>query len=704
MEKRETTKKEKQPLLKKLQICKVRFTNNFGGRKQIIDFISKIVIYFFAILTILILLTLIGFIIYKSVYFFQNYPGGFWLFLSGQTWNANNSQFGIWRIIIATFFVMLITLLFTIPLTIFSSLYISEYLRPNIKRKVIGIIQLLAGIPSIVFGLFALAILGPLFMWMGAPATSNLLVTSITLAFMALPIMISLSINALENVPDSYRFGSLALGLSKTHTTYRIVLRSAWFKIINAIMMGVARIIGETMAVMMIAGNAPDGLKLGNGFINFIFSSIATLASTIGLEMLENSGPMHESALYAIGLVLFIVVCVINIFIISSQAFHNRKRNYHTRKATKGLRLSKAYNANKINKLFYQRIEKTRGIKKFKDGIGVFFLISSTVIVVSFTLVILATIIWKGLFGVVWSDLISTSTFDGGAGILATFLITLLLVICAMIFAIPLSLMVSIYLNEYARPSSVFARIVRFAIDILSSTPSIIYGTFGLAFFIGVCHLPLSTLSSGLTLTIVILPIMICSIEDALIGVEDSLRNVSLALGANKTSTTIKVVLPNAMPGIITAIILAIGRVVGESAPVYLTLGTVVRLPIAGFMSPGAGMTTQILMLSKEGSTAGAMRIMFELSFAIMVLIWLSNTLAYILGKKFAPNYITIGFNQKRKIIINNLKVFFSKENFFQQKQHLHNFWKKFVIKKKQRNPKNKVDKKEKNNGPKNNY
>ncbi|WP_338955062.1 phosphate ABC transporter permease PstA [Spiroplasma endosymbiont of Polydrusus cervinus] len=694
MEKKEAAKKDKQSLSKKLQMCKVRFTNNFGGRKQIIDFISKIMIYCFALLTILILLMLVGFIIYKSVYFFQNYPGGFWGFLSGQTWNSNNSQFGIWRIVIATFFVMLIALLFAIPLTIFSSLYISEYLRPNIKLKVIGIIQLLTGIPSIVFGLFALAILGPLFMWMGAPATSNLLVTSITLVFMALPIMISLSINALENVPDSYRFGSLALGLSKTHTTYRIVLRSAWFKIITAIMMGVARIIGETMAVMMIAGNAPDGLKLGNGFINFIFSSIATLASTIGLEMLENSGPMHESALYAIGLVLFIIVCVINIFIISSQAFHNRKRNYHTHKATKGLRLSKSYNANKINKLFYQRIEKTRGIKKFKDGIGMFFLISSTVIVVSFTLVILATIIWKGLFGMVWSDLISTSTFDGGAGILATFLVTLLLVICAMIFAIPLSLMVSIYLNEYARPRSVFARIVRFAIDVLSSTPSIIYGTFGLAFFIGVCHLPLSILSSGLTLTIVILPIMIRSIEDTLTGVEDSLRNASLALGANKTSTTIKVVLPNAMPGIITAIILALGRVIGESAPVYLTLGTAVRLPIAGFMSPGASLTTQILMLSKEGSTAGAIRIMFELAFAIIVLIWLSNTLAYILGKKFAPNYVTIGFKQKWKIRINNLKFFFSKEKFLQQKQHWHNFWKKFVPKKKKCHPKNKVDKK----------
>ncbi len=689
--------KEKQPFSKKMALWKICFTNNFRGWKQIIDFTSKIIIYFFAILTILILLTLFGFIIYKSIYFFQHYPAGFWGFLSGNTWNANNSQFGIWRIIIATFFVLLIALLFAIPLNIFSSLYISEYLSPRIKRRVVSIIQLLAGIPSVVFGLFALAILGPLFMLTGAPSTSNLLLTSITLSFMVLPIMISLSINALENVPDSYRFGSLALGLSKTHTTYRIVLRSAWFKIITAIMMGVSRIIGETMAVMMIAGNAPDGLKFGNGFINFIFSSIATLASTIGLEILENSGPMHESALYAIGLVLFIIVCIINIFIISSQSFHNRKRNYHARKKTKSLRLSKSYNANKINKLFYKHIEKTRGLKKFKDGIGMFFLISSTVIVISFTLVILSTIIWKGLFGMVWSDLISTSTFGGGAGIISTFLVTLLLVICSIIFAIPLSLMVAIYLNEYARPNSIFAKMVRFAIDVLSSTPSIIYGTFGLAFFIGVCCLPLSILSSCLTLTIVILPIMIRSIEDALSGVEKSLRHASLALGANKTSTMLRVVLPNSMPGIITAIILAIGRIIGESAPVYLTLGTSVRLPIAGFMSPGASMTTQIIILSKEGATAGAMRIMFELAFGIMVLIWLSNSLAHILEKKFAPNYFNIGFRAKWKNRINNLKFFFWKENYLHQKQSFNNFWKKFVPKKKQRykenNTKNKGEK-----------
>ena len=673
-----------------LSDLKYKFLNNFKGRKQLTDFGSKLLIYFFGMLTVIILLVLVGFIIYKSVYFFQNYAGGFWGFLSGGSWIANNNDFGIWKIIISTFFVLLFSLAIAIPLTIFSSLFICEYLSSKWKCRVIGIVQLLAGIPSVVFGLFALSILGPLFMLLGAPAEANLLVTSITLAFMGLPIMISLSINAIDNVPDAYRFGSLALGLSKTNTTYRIVFRSAYFKIITAVMMGMARIIGETMAVMMICGNAPNGLKLNSGFLNFIFSSIATLASTIGLEMLENSGPMHESALYAIGLILFMIVCVINIIVVSSQTSRKHKITRHTKRPGKPLVLSKEYSPEKINGIFYKKIEKKRRWSKVGDGIGIFFMISSTVIVVAFTLTIIISIIVKGLFGMVWHDLISTSTYSEGAGILATFLVTLLLVICSMIFAIPLSMFVAIYLNEYAQPTSFLTKAVRFAIDVLASTPSIIYGTFGLAFFIGVCRLPLSILAAGLTLTIVILPIMIRSIEDSISGVDNALRQASLALGASKTATTVKVVIPNALPGIMTAIILAMGRIIGESAPVYLTLGTAVRLPIAGFMSPGASMTTEILMLWKEGATADAMRVMYELAFVIMVLILIINGCASLISKKFAPDYHRISFKEKWKLRIKLIKNFNYKEYYLKKINNLNYYWKKITAKFRRR--KNKKD------------
>ncbi|WP_381415313.1 phosphate ABC transporter permease PstA [Spiroplasma endosymbiont of Anurida maritima] len=633
------------------------FKSNFQSKKNGVDFASKIFIYIFAVLTILILFTLIGFIIYKSVFFLDTVDGGFWGFISGNTWNTNNDQYGIWGIIISTFFLLLIALIFAVPLTIFSSLFICEYLSNTWKRRITRIINILAGIPSVVFGLFALTTIGPIFKLMGAPSSANLITAAVTLAFMGLPIMISLSINAIEKVPASYRLGSLALGLSRTHTTFRIVLKSAGIKIVAAIMMGVARIIGETMAVMMIAGNAPDGLALDGGLLDFLFSSIATLSSIIGIEMLENSGPLHESSLYAIGLILFILVCFINIIVLGVQSYSKSRINGKRRtKRTKELAEPSSQQIKQTKYRMISKIEKNRNLKKVYDGIGMGFLISSAVIVVGFTLWILLTILVQGLFGMNWPDLVSTQTTGGQAGILSSLLVTLLLVLCALIFAIPLSLFVAIFLNEYASPNNFFTKFLRFSIDVLASTPSIIFGTFGLAFFIGVMNIPLSVWAAGLTLTIVVMPVMIRSIENSLSFVDMRLRKASLALGANKTSTILKVVIPNAMPGIITGIILAVGRIIGESAPVYLTLGTAVRLPMFGFSSPGASMSTEILMLFKEGVGDDSVRIMYELAFVIMVLILLSNLSSEYLGKKFSPEYMHVPFKTKWKQRIDAIK------------------------------------------------
>lgn len=218
---------------------------------------------------------------------------------------------------------LIISLLFAVPLTIFGSLFICEYLRPRAKKMVVSLIQLMAGIPSVVFGLFALDQIGNMFVVFGAKTPSNMMTAAFTLAFMALPTMMALTIDAIESVPDGYRFASLGLGVTKEKTTFNVILKSAAPKIITAIIAGMARIIGETMAVIMISGGNASPLNTHEGFGGFIFSSMRTLAGTIGLEMLENSGNIHESALYAIGLVLFFLVIIINLVIL---AFSRQRR------------------------------------------------------------------------------------------------------------------------------------------------------------------------------------------------------------------------------------------------------------------------------------------------------------------------------------------------------------------------------------------
>jgi phosphate transport system permease protein len=168
------------------------------------------------------------------------------------------------------------------------------------------------------------------------------MVASLTMAFMAIPTMISLSYNAVKAVPDGYRFASLGLGISKEKTTFSIVRKSASTKLISAVILGMSRVIGETMAIMMIAGNATGKLN-DSSFGGFIFSSVRTLASTIGLEVLENSGRYHESALYAIGMFLFILVFIINIVILIIANFDKFKTKLQVRNQSKMLAKMHSY-------------------------------------------------------------------------------------------------------------------------------------------------------------------------------------------------------------------------------------------------------------------------------------------------------------------------------------------------------------------------
>lgn len=194
----------------------------------------------------------------------------------------------------------------------------------------------------------------------GAPSSSNLIITCITLAFMGLPIMVSLSLNAIEDVPLSNRYNSLALGISKPMTVMKIVLKTAKIRIIGAILLGVARIIGETMAVLMICGNDPNGLHLHSGFLKFLYSSVATLASTIGLEILESTGGVHESALYAIGVMLFALITIINIAVLTMQSISSRKRHRKFNYISVEKRVQKHSSDLEIHNLIFSKIEKRR--------------------------------------------------------------------------------------------------------------------------------------------------------------------------------------------------------------------------------------------------------------------------------------------------------------------------------------------------------
>ena len=635
--------------------------DNFRSWKVASDFLFKWTIRFFFLFTILAILLLVGFVIYKSSYFINSY--GLKAFFTQQNWNAGakpHGQFGVLQILVSSIIILLLALLFSVPLTIFASLYICEYLPNNIKRKLVTIIRLLAGIPSVVFGLFALSILGAFFQKnFNAPTRYNLIITSITLAFMGGPIMMSLAINAIDNVPQSYRFNAHALGLSKTYTTFRVVYPHARAGIIGAIILGIARIIGETMAVLMISGNNAGDLHFTNGFLKFIFSAVASLASTIGLEMLDNTGMLHESGLYTLGLVLFLLITIINLIVLGLQSRRYRRLNWRRNRP-----LTMSSSDQDPHQLMTSKMSRQANWRKCNSFLAYFFFISSTLIVVFFTLAVLISILVNGFFKANFSDFISTNanpnaSGDLNAGILACFLTSLLLVVGTMLFAIPLALMTAICLSEFANPRSLPTKITQFILNVMSSTPSIIYGMFGLFLFITLFHLPLSVLAASLTLTFVILPMMIRNMEDALKGVSAELKAAAMALGVSKMNAIFSVSLRKALPGISTAVILGISRTLGESAPVYLTLGTAVILPSAGFLSPGSSLTTEILTLWKSGLNSNTYQLMYEIAFVIMVMILLFNWLANYVTYRYSEDYERLSLSAKAKIAMKNYKFYF---------------------------------------------
>lgn len=185
-----------------------------------------------------------------------------------------------------------------------------------------------------------------------------------------------------------------------------------------------------------------------------------------------------------------------------------------------------------------------------------------------------------------------------GGGIYPMIITTLMMIGLSLLFASPIGICAAIYLVEYAKPGRL-VRLIRFATESLAGIPSIIYGLFGMLFFVIYLKFNYSVLSGALTLCIILLPVIIRQTEESLKAVPMSYREASLGLGATKLQTIRKVVLPNAISGIMVAIILSIGRIVGESAALLLTAGTAAKIPDSIFSS-GATLTIKAYTVAKE--------------------------------------------------------------------------------------------------------
>lgn len=267
--------------------------------------------------------------------------------------------------------------------------------------------------------------------------------------------------------------------------------------------------------------------------------------------------------------------------------------------------------------------------------IAFFFLFLATLLIVVPVGMIVVIIVQKGLPAINWqflSDIPRQGMRAGG--IFPAIVGTIYLVLGSIIFALPIGLLAAIYLSEYARDNSL-TRIIKLAIVNLSGVPSVVYGLFGLALFVVFFKFGASILSGALTLGIMILPIIITASREALESVPQSFREVSLSLGASKWQTIRHIVLPNAIPGILTGTILGLGRAAGETAPILFTVAAfyLPRLPKSIF-DQAMALPYHLYVISTQVPNVDE-KIRYGTALVLLVLVLFMNLVAIIIRYQF---------------------------------------------------------------------
>jgi phosphate transport system permease protein len=290
----------------------------------IVDKSIKYILLAFALISIIILFLIGLFIIRQSLPALKTVPLSDILFKT--EWRPTMGRFGILAMIVGSVMVTIGSLLIGVPLAIGCAILLAEVAPKPVQELFRPAVQLLGGIPSVIFGLFGMVVLVPLVRQIKVPGNTGfgLLSASIVLAIMILPTITTIAEDAIRAVPQSFRNGSLALGATKWQTITQVVLPSARSGIVAAIILGVGRALGETMAMIMVIGNSVLMPKpLNDNPFTIWLRQARTLTGSIATEI-NYAAPTHESMLFVIGVVLFILIMIVNVF--ARSIIHNSKR------------------------------------------------------------------------------------------------------------------------------------------------------------------------------------------------------------------------------------------------------------------------------------------------------------------------------------------------------------------------------------------
>ncbi len=540
---------------------------------------------------------------------------GVFPFVFGTEWSPSRldkyanelaGSYGVFKMLVGTLSATAGALCIGGTLGYFTAVFLVFYCPQKLKKYFSSTINLLAGIPSVVYGFFGVVFLLPVLSKIAPNNGSGLLATSVILGLMIMPTVVSLSKTSLESVPSSYYEGALALGATPSRAVFGVMTKGARSGVVAALVLGVGRALGETMAVVMVAGNSV-------AYPQSLFGSFRTLTANIVMEM-GYAGEVQRGALVATGVVLLGFIALINL----GFSLLTRKRKERVGK--------KRVNPFKKrgNFSFFSWVR----YKLNTPAIGGVTAVVCGIFSALALLLVIGFIFIKGTPYLIRNPYLLVGKYEFGSERVTIFpalVTTLMTVGLSLAIALPVGICTAIFLNEYAKKNSIFIRFLRGIINTLNGVPSIVYGLFGMITFVAFLGGNSSILAGCLTVSIMLLPTVIRATEESLKSVQTGLREGSFALGAGKLRTIFKIVLPSALSGILSAVILAMGRVISESAPFIYTMGSVISATPTGYMDSNATLAVALYRLAGEG---WHLQEAYATAVVLMFLTFLLNVLA----------------------------------------------------------------------------
>jgi len=546
-----------------------------------------------------------------------------WTIFRNLDWDVPNEKYGILPFIYGTLFSSAIAVLIAVPISVGSALFLTEIAPRWLSTPLSFTIEMLAAVPSIIFGLFGFLVLCPLLnsgphsigqflvdhfgtipLFEGPPYLTNLLAAGVVLAIMITPIITSISRDVITTVPPALREASLGLGATRWETISNVVLKASQSGIVGAVILGLGRAIGETMAVIMVIGNT---VQLPKSLLQPAY----TMPGLLALQFKEaQNQPMQRSVLLEIAFALFVITFLVNglarlLILITKQGQSAADGPVQRLKAAAGMAfkwIGIGVVVFFVARQIYGDVigHGLKGLLGPVEAIVLMYAILRVIPIlarktpawgfwrkaVHLTMFgILGLCAMAGSLALGWLTVyviqrgghaINPSLFtqppkspdDPTGGMLNGIVGTGLLVLIAGSLGIPVGIVGGIYLAEF--PASRLIPYVRFAADVLNGVPSVVMGMFGYALFVLPYH-HFSAWAGGATLAVMMVPTILRTTEEMLRLVPSSLREASLALGSTRLTMITRIVLPAASSGIVTGILLAIARIAGETAPLLFT-------------------------------------------------------------------------------------------------------------------------------------